>query len=281
MAWSAVSLSVSSISSVSSVSAVSVAFPTAAAGSTGANRATGALSSEGEQRERQLLHRVNGCLMSGEILSVLGPSGSGKSTLLRVLNRLFPIDGGKIQFKEQPLESWPVTELRRRVSFIAQQPAFFPGTAEENLTYGTRLWNLPCDPVRLMKTVRLEADLLRQPVDTLSGGQQQRLALARSLALDPDVLLLDEPTSALDIHTTREIEEMVTALAGRERKGVIWVTHDPEQARRVSQRLLLLDEGHVIADLPKDAFFSDKAGAGVRSFLAISDGSNGGKEVEK
>lgn len=208
-------------------------------------------------------------------MALLGPSGSGKSTLLRVLNRLFPFDGGQIRFRGRPLQSWPVTELRRRVAFIAQQPAFFPGTAEENLTYGARLWNLPCEPASLMADVRLEANLLRQPVDTLSGGQQQRLALARSLALDPDALLLDEPTSALDIHTTREIEEMVTNLAARGKKGVIWVTHDPEQARRVSHRILLLVAGRVVADLPKGDFFSEKANTAVRDFLAIADRQGG------
>ncbi|WP_243237061.1 ABC transporter ATP-binding protein [Heliobacterium chlorum] len=221
------------------------------------------------QVERHLLHRVSGKVSPGEILCLLGPSGSGKSTLLTALNRLHSLSEGEIRFRGQPVEKYPVTELRRRVAYVAQRPAFFPGTVEENLSYGARLWGISIDPPLWLERVRLDRSLLSQPADTLSGGQQQRLSFARSLAVKPDVLLLDEPTSALDIHGARELKEIVLTVVERENLAVLWVTHDPEQARRISHRVLLLTEGRVSACLPTEVFFSKEAPEVVRTFLEI------------
>ncbi|WP_170291634.1 ABC transporter ATP-binding protein [Heliobacterium mobile] len=221
------------------------------------------------QAERRLLHHVSGKVSPGEILCLLGPSGSGKSTLLTALNRLQRLSEGEIRFQGQPVEMYPVTELRRRVAYVAQRPAFFPGTVEENLGFGARLWGMTINPPLWLEKVHLDRSLLSQPADTLSGGQQQRLSLARSLAVKPDVLLLDEPTSALDIHGARELEEIVLTVVAQENIAVLWVTHDPEQARRVSHQVLLLTEGRISACLPTEVFFSDEAPAVVRTFLEI------------
>jgi putative ABC transport system ATP-binding protein len=177
--------------------------------------------------------------------AVVGPSGAGKSTLLRLLNRLADPDRGEISYRGGPLAERDPLELRKEVSLVPQLPALLEGTVESNLSYAARLAGKPLDAGRCLRLAGLDPGFAERDVTMLSVGEQQRVMLARALAQQPDVLLLDEPTSALD-HASRDaIEATLTDLRGE--LGISWVlvTHDPEQARRMSDRVVQLQNGRM------------------------------------
>ncbi|MCW2279474.1 ABC transporter ATP-binding protein [Heliophilum fasciatum] len=192
---------------------------------------------------RPLLTNLTGEVRSGEILAVMGPSGSGKSTLLTLLNRMRSATSGSIVMQGKPLSSYPIPQLRRQIAYLPQQAVLFPGTVADNLTVGCRLWQIPCDVPGWLAHVDLDPAIAEQSASTLSGGQAQRLALARTLALEPTVLLLDEPTSALDGPTALDIERLIQNWVAAKERAVIWVTHDPHQAERIASRLLRIEAG--------------------------------------
>jgi putative ABC transport system ATP-binding protein len=151
---------------------------------------------------------------------VVGPSGSGKTTLLRLLNRLDDPDDGVVLFEGRDVRDYDVLELRRRVQSVGQVPVTFPGTVADNVRGGT---------TDLLIRVGLDPRLASREADRLSVGEAQRMALARSLALSPDVLALDEPTSALDVANKAGIERLVRELADSG-LTVVMVSHDPRHA---------------------------------------------------
>ncbi|MCZ7545496.1 MAG: phosphate ABC transporter ATP-binding protein [Anaerolineae bacterium] len=198
----------------------------------------------------RVLHHVSLSIEEGEVLMVIGPSGGGKSSLLRCLNRLEEPAPDTVFLRGQDITTIPVTTLRCRVGMVFQKTAVFGGTVAENIAYGPRARGktLSRDEIaRLMKLAALDADLIDRPARELSGGQEQRLAVARALANQPEVLLLDEPTSALDPVATKHVEASLQSL--REQLGLtmVWVSHAVEQARRVGDRVLFLDEGRVVS----------------------------------
>jgi phosphate transport system ATP-binding protein len=195
-----------------------------------------------------------------KVTAIIGPSGCGKSTHLRVYNRIFELyrdqratgrvllDGTDILAPDIDL-----IDLRRRVGMIFQKPTPFPVTVFENVAYGLRLhYKLSKGEVfeRVERALRLAAlwdevkDKLHQPGTALSGGQQQRLCIARAIAVEPEVLLMDEPTSAIDPVATAKIEELVHSL--RERFTIVIVTHNMQQAARVSDYTAFFFEGRII-----------------------------------
>lgn len=211
---------------------------------------------------------------AGRVLSLIGPSGCGKSTLLRVLNRMVDrVPGvriaGEARIHDVDILSPGVdlVALRRRVGMVFQRPPIFPMSIFDNVAYGLRLLGIR-DPHELRQTVEeslKQAALwdevrgkLRRPALGLSGGQQQRLALARALAVKPEVLLMDEPTSALDPVSAARIEDLVVQLKGR--YTIVLVTHNLQQAARVSDytaflvggRLIEMAETPVLFTTPRD-----------------------------
>lgn len=205
----------------------------------------------------QVLHDVSFDVQAGEILVFMGPSGSGKSSVLRCLNRLEEPASGQIMLDGTAITAMDVINLRRRVGMIFQKTAPFPGTVAENIAYGLTLQGETLSRARildLLDLAALDADLIDRPANELSGGQEQRLAIARALANNPAVLLLDEATSALDPIATHTIEETMLRLRRDLNLTLIWVTHTAEQARRVGDRLILLEAGQIthagaVADL--------------------------------
>lgn len=159
------------------------------------------------------------------LTAMVGPSGAGKTTLLRLLNRLDDPDDGVVLFEGRDVRDYDVLELRRRVQSVGQVPVTFPGTVTDNIGSDT--------PV-LLSRVGLDPVLATREADRLSVGEAQRMALARSLALDPDVLALDEPTSALDTASKGGIERLIRQLADSG-LTVVMVTHDPRQAELADQ----------------------------------------------
>jgi putative ABC transport system ATP-binding protein len=165
---------------------------------------------------------------AGRLTVMVGPSGAGKTTLLRLLNRLDDPDAGTVLFAGRDVRSYDVLDLRRRVQLVGQVPVTFPGSVAENLAVtGAPAAGDGAGP--LLARVGLDEALAGREADRLSVGEAQRLALARSLALDPEVLALDEPTSALDTASKAGIVGLIRALADSG-LTVVMVTHDPAHA---------------------------------------------------
>ena len=195
----------------------------------------------------QALKNINMEIPSNMITAFIGPSGCGKSTLLRSLNRMNDlIEGCKITGNlmldgEDIYGNIDVNALRKRVGMVFQKPNPFPMSIYDNIAYGPRTHGIKkkaaLDDI-VEKSLRSAAiweetrDRLKRPALSLSGGQQQRLCIARTLSVDPAVLLMDEPTSALDPISTAKIEELVTEL--KSDYTVIIVTHNMQQATRIS-----------------------------------------------
>ena len=197
-----------------------------------------------------VLRDVSLAIEKGEVFMLIGPSGSGKSSLLRCLNRLEEPPPGSVFFNGTDITTRPVTEIRCRVGMVFQQAAMFPGTVGDNVAYGPAVRGETLQPERVRELLDMVAlddpGIAEKSAAELSGGQAQRVTIARALANDPAVLLLDEPTSALDPIATRAIEETLLGLRDRIGLTLVWVSHLVDQARRVGDRVLLLNEGRVV-----------------------------------
>ncbi len=185
--------------------------------------------------------------------ALVGPSGSGKSTLLRLLNRLADPDSGTIAYRGRDVREHDVLELRREIQVVPQLPALLPGTVAENVGYGPMLRGRPCDINEILTLAGLDSTFAERAAQHVSVGEQQRVMLARALALKPDVLLLDEPTAALDERSRDAVERTLNDLRQRLSAALIIVTHDPAQARRLSERIVTLEDGRVRQPEPPSA----------------------------
>lgn len=202
-----------------------------------------------------------------EILTILGPSGSGKSTLLRLINRLSDPTSGRIFLDGIDIKLIDVIALRRRVGMIFQSPAVFDGTVEDNISYGARLANKKIDPSILLHKVGLSDDFLLRSARSLSGGEQQRVSIARTLATEPEIILMDEPTSSLDPTAKSQIEDLVTKMNQEDGLTIIFVTHDIDQARRIGTYTMLLVKGEKIEEAPTREFFNNPQTEAARLFI--------------
>ncbi len=197
---------------------------------------------------KSILRGISFEVRTGELLGIVGPSGSGKSSLLRLLNRLDEPSGGTVFLDGLDYRQLPPRELRRRVGMVTQRPFLFPGDVANNLRFGPaqRGETLPEDEIaRLLERVGLPG-FAAQDASVLSGGEQQRVSLARTLANRPEILLLDEPTSALDEQSKSGIEGLVRALVNDAGLTCVMVTHDREQARRLCQRVIVMEGGRLV-----------------------------------
>lgn len=179
---------------------------------------------------------VDFALADGECIAVQGPSGSGKSLLLRAIADLDPSEGD-IRLDGARREDMPAPEWRRCVIYAAAEPGWWAETPAPHFPG-------PDQARALVEQLGLSPDLFERPISRLSTGERQRLALARALARKPRALLLDEPTAALDAKA-RALAEALVARHQAQGLSVVWVTHDPEQARRVARRLLIVEQGKV------------------------------------
>ena len=198
--------------------------------------------------EKVILHDISFDVIAGDLLGVVGASGSGKSSLLRLLNRLDEPSSGKVFLNGEDYRQLPPQELRRRVGMVTQRPYLFPGDVASNLRFGpAQRGDSVSDEelASLLKRVGLPG-FARQNVAVLSGGEQQRVSLARTLANRPEVLLLDEPTSALDEASKMGIEQLIVSLVRDHRLTCVMVTHDRDQARRMCDRVLMLEAGRLV-----------------------------------
>lgn len=191
-----------------------------------------------------LLDQVNGSIDEGRATALVGPSGSGKTTLLRMLNRLEEPTSGVLRFRGQDVRTYEVHELRRRISLVGQQPVLLSPAVRGEVSFAAP--ELTDDGVRhLLSRVGLAALSLDRTTADLSGGERQRLALARALAVEPEVLLLDEPTSSLDQRAAASIDDVVRSLISGG-LSVVLVSHDLARAAALADDALVLDHGRLV-----------------------------------
>ncbi|WP_297590262.1 amino acid ABC transporter ATP-binding protein [Roseibium sp.] len=222
----------------------------------------------------EVLKGISMDIMKGEVVCIIGPSGSGKSTLIRCINALNDIQAGSISVEGQEVhdDNLDKLALRKKVGMVFQQYNLFP--------HKTALQNVMMAPLKvlkqnkveveeraraLMKKVRLEGKENSYPGE-LSGGQQQRVAIARSLAMNPDVMLFDEVTAALDPETVKEVLVTIKDLAS-EGMTCILVTHEMGFAREVADHIYFTDKGVIVEHGPPATFFDNAQDARTREFL--------------
>ncbi|KRA01458.1 MAG: amino acid ABC transporter ATP-binding protein, partial [Achromobacter sp.] len=225
--------------------------------------------------EHHVLKDVDLSVARGEVLVVCGPSGSGKSTMIRTINRLEPIEKGRILIDGADIygKGANLNALRQKIGFVFQQFNLFP--------HMSVLENVIFAPVSIRKQPRKEAvELARSLLDrvglahkidaypgSLSGGQQQRVAIARALALQPPVMLFDEPTSALDPEMVGEVLQVMKGLA-KDGMTMVCVTHEMGFARDVCDRVVFMDAGEILEMDTPERFFSAPAHPRAQRFLA-------------
>ncbi|HQF31972.1 MAG TPA: phosphate ABC transporter ATP-binding protein [Hyphomicrobiales bacterium] len=216
---------------------------------------------------RRLIDGIDLTLEAGRRSVILGPNGSGKSLFLRLIHGLIPPTSGRIAWNGRP----PGREVRLSQAMVFQQPVLLRRSVAANIDYALAAHGFD-KAARRARTEQMLIEaglehLARQPARRLSGGEQQRLALARALAVEPDVLLLDEPTSSLDPHATLRIE-MLIARAAQEGVRIVLVTHDIGQARRFADEVVFLHRGRIAEHAPAEVFFDEPGSEAARSFLA-------------
>ena len=225
--------------------------------------------------EHQVLTDVDLTLKTGEVVVICGPSGSGKSTLIRTINRLEPIQKGRIEVDGQDIyaSQTNVNMLRQKIGFVFQQFNLFPHMSVlENVLFG--LVTIQKQPRKTsVETARALLDRvgLAGKIDaypgSLSGGQQQRVAIARALAQQPPVMLFDEPISALDPEMVGEVLQVMKGLA-KEGMTMVCVTHEMGFAREVCDRVVFMDAGQILESADPETFFTQPQHPRAQRFLS-------------
>jgi len=235
------------------------------------SRASGMRMLPGEARG--LVYRVAGTALidsidltiAGEgLVVIMGPNGAGKSLLLRLLHGLLAPTSGEVLWGGRRLNE----DLRQRQAMVFQRPVLLRRSVAANIRFVLKLRKTAASDstTAILREVGLAAQA-NQPARLLSGGEQQRLSLARALALNPRVLFLDEPTASLDPASTAAIEAVV--LKARERgTKILFITHDPGQARRLADEIVFLDRGRLAEHTPASRFFDEPASEAARDYLA-------------
>ena len=225
--------------------------------------------------DHRVLRDVDFDVCPGEVVCIIGASGSGKSTLLRCMNRLETPDGGSVEYRGETVGApgFDLIRYRTRVGMVFQQFNLFPHlTVRENIKLAPVKLKVMTDEeadkraMQLLERVGLPDKADSYPIQ-LSGGQQQRIAIARALAMNPDVMLFDEPTSALDPEMVGEVLEIMKELAD-EGMTMVVVTHEMGFAREVGTRVLFMDGGNIVEQNEPKEFFANPKHPRLKDFLS-------------
>lgn len=222
----------------------------------------------------EVLKDISVNIKKGEVIAIIGPSGSGKSTFLRCLNLLEEPTGGAIYIKDKNLmdDKTDINLVRRNVGMVFQHFNLFPHkTVLENLTLAPmKVKNMKQSEIEKKAFMLLEKVGLKEKASAypnqLSGGQKQRIAIARALAMDPEVILFDEPTSALDPEMIKEVLDVMKDLA-EEGMTMIIVTHEMGFAKNVADRVFFMDKGNILEDTTPEELFNNPKHERTQEFL--------------
>ncbi|HAT4139327.1 amino acid ABC transporter ATP-binding protein [Clostridium perfringens] len=225
--------------------------------------------------KNEVLKDINETIKKGEVVVIIGPSGSGKSTFLRCLNLLEEPTSGVINFEGEDItdKNVDINKIREKMGMVFQQFNLFPHkTVMENLTIGpTKIKNISNgDAVKKGSELLEKVGLLDKKnvyPNSLSGGQKQRIAIARALAMEPDVMLFDEPTSALDPEMVGEVLGVMKSLA-KDGMTMVVVTHEMGFAKEVGDRILFMDEGRIIEEGTPEDIFQNPKNSRTKDFLS-------------
>lgn len=225
--------------------------------------------------KNEVLKDINETIKKGEVVVIIGPSGSGKSTFLRCLNLLEEPTSGIINFEGEDItnKNVDINKIREKMGMVFQQFNLFPHkTVMENLTIGpTKIKNISNgDAVKKGSELLEKVGLLDKKnvyPNSLSGGQKQRIAIARALAMEPDVMLFDEPTSALDPEMVGEVLGVMKSLA-KDGMTMVVVTHEMGFAKEVGDRILFMDEGRIIEEGTPEEIFQNPKNSRTKDFLS-------------
>ena len=225
--------------------------------------------------KNEVLKDINETIKKGEVVVIIGPSGSGKSTFLRCLNLLEEPTSGVINFEGEDItdKNVDINKIREKMGMVFQQFNLFPHkTVMENLTIGpTKIKNISNgDAVKKGSELLEKVGLLDKKnvyPNSLSGGQKQRIAIARALAMEPDVMLFDEPTSALDPEMVGEVLGVMKSLA-KDGMTMVVVTHEMGLAKEVGDRKLFMDEGRIIEEGTPEEIFQNPKNSRTKDFLS-------------
>ncbi|WP_059171140.1 phosphate ABC transporter ATP-binding protein PstB [Bacillus sp. FJAT-27445] len=232
--------------------------------------------------EGHALKSINLDIAENEVTAIIGPSGCGKSTYIKTLNRMVELVptvriSGEILYRERNIldKEYKVEDLRTRVGMVFQKPNPFPKSIYENIAYGPKIHGIKNKKILdeiVEQSLRGAAiwdevkDRLHQNAYGLSGGQQQRICIARCLAIEPDVILMDEPTSALDPISTLKVEELVQEL--KKNYSIIIVTHNMQQASRISDKTAFFLNGEVIEFAETSKIFSNPSDKRTEDYIS-------------
>ncbi|MGU8378942.1 amino acid ABC transporter ATP-binding protein [Clostridium perfringens] len=225
--------------------------------------------------KNDVLKDINETIKKGEVVVIIGPSGSGKSTFLRCLNLLEEPTSGVINFEGEDItdKNVDINKIREKMGMVFQQFNLFPHkTVMENLTIGpTKIKNISNGEAikkgsELLEKVGL-LDKKNVYPNSLSGGQKQRIAIARALAMEPDVMLFDEPTSALDPEMVGEVLGVMKSLA-KDGMTMVVVTHEMGFAKEVGDRILFMDDGRIIEEGTPEVIFQNPKNSRTKDFLS-------------
>lgn len=225
--------------------------------------------------KNEVLKDINETIKKGEVVVIIGPSGSGKSTFLRCLNLLEEPTSGVINFEGEDItdKNVDINKIREKMGMVFQQFNLFPHkTVMENLTIGpTKIKNISNgDAIKKGSELLEKVGLLDKKnvyPNSLSGGQKQRIAIARALAMEPDVMLFDEPTSALDPEMVGEVLGVMKSLA-KDGMTMVVVTHEMGFAKEVGDRILFMDEGRIIEEGTPEVIFQNPKNSRTKDFLS-------------
>lgn len=230
--------------------------------------------------EHPILQHITLPITEHAVTAVIGPSGCGKSTLLAALNGSLQapkkVTNGQIIYDGLSVDSMDPHILRRQIGLIGQQPTVFPGTIEDNMLFALNYYKELSSTDRKAKAIQCleQAGLyseingdVKRLASSLSGGQQQRLCIARSLTVDPRVMLFDEPCSALDIKNSLHIEALLTEL--KVKQTIVIVTHNLQQARRIADYTVFMNDGRVVEWGATEQIFSNPQQELTRDYLAF------------
>ncbi len=224
-----------------------------------------------------VLNNINLNISEGEFIVILGPSGCGKTTLLKIINNLIDFDTGEVFIKGKSIKEIDPIELRRNIGYVIQQIGLFPHlTISQNISYVLDLQKISEEKQieraeELITLVGLDSSFLNRYPGELSGGQKQRIGVARAIAADPEIILMDEPFGAVDEIVRKSLQEELKQLQKRLKKTIVFVTHDIDEAIKLGDRIIIMNQGQIEQGGSAKDFLFHPANDFIKDFLGLKN----------